>query len=87
MKYLRGILSLSFVFLFLFGSQTMVRAQDALRMYTSLDPNEAKVYIEAFIKDTGIKVDWVRMSAGEVLTRTKPRRRTRRSASPSAVQC
>ena len=69
MKHLRIILSLSFVFLFLFGSQTS--AQEALRMYTSLDPNEAKVYIEAFIKDTGIKVDWVRMSAGEVLTRTK----------------
>jgi len=69
MNHLRIILSLSFVFLFLFGSQTS--AQEALRMYTSLDPNEAKVYIEAFIKDTGIKVDWVRMSAGEVLTRIK----------------
>ena len=71
MKHLRIILSLSFVFLFLFGSQTMVSAQEALRMYTSLDPNEAKVYIEAFTKDTGIKVDWVRMSAGEVLARIK----------------
>ena len=71
MKHLKIILSISFVFLFLFSSQTMVRAQEALRMYTALDTNEAKIYIEAFTKDTGIKVDWVRMSAGEVLTRIK----------------
>src|SRR4030043_1353510 len=71
MKHLRIILSISFIFLFLLGSQTAVRAQEALRMYTALDTNEAKIYIEAFIKDTGIKVDWVRMSAGEVLTRIK----------------
>jgi iron(III) transport system substrate-binding protein len=71
MKHSRIILSISFVFLFLFSSQTMVSAQEALRMYTSLDTNEAKIYIEAFTKETGIKVDWVRMSAGEVLTRIK----------------
>src|SRR5512147_257264 len=44
---------------------------DVLHMYTALDPNEAKVYIEAFTKDTKINVEWVRMSAGEVLTRLK----------------
>src|SRR5512137_2621604 len=47
------------------------KAADVLHMYTALDPNEAKVYIDAFIKDTNINVEWVRMSAGEVLTRLK----------------
>src|SRR4030043_64027 len=47
------------------------RAADVLRMYTALDPNEAKVYIDGFTKDTKINVEWVRMSAGEVLTRLK----------------
>ena len=54
-----------------FGNQSIVEAADVLHMYTALDPNEAKVYIEAFIKDTKINVEWVRMSAGEVLTRLK----------------
>jgi iron(III) transport system substrate-binding protein len=47
------------------------RAADVLHMYTALDPNEAKVYIDGFTKDTKINVEWVRMSAGEVLTRLK----------------
>ncbi len=64
------ILSLLIVFL-VFGSQSIVKAADVLHMYTALDPNEAKVYIEAFTKDTKINVEWVRMSAGEVLTRLK----------------
>jgi len=38
---------------------------------TALDPNEAKIYIEAFEKSSGIKVVWVRMSAGECLARLK----------------
>lgn len=54
----------------LVGGQT-IAAKDVLRMYTALDPNEAKVYIEAFEKDTGIDVEWVRLSAGEVLTRLR----------------
>jgi ABC-type taurine transport system substrate-binding protein len=54
-------------------------------MYTSLDPNEAKVYIEAFIKDTGIKVDWVRMSAGEVLTRIKAEGKKRFRIGPAGL--
>jgi iron(III) transport system substrate-binding protein len=58
------------VFLSLSG-QSIVKAADVLHMYTALDPNEAKVYIEAFTKDTKINVEWVRMSAGEVLTRLK----------------
>ncbi len=45
--------------------------KQVLHMYTALDVNEAKIYIEAFEKATGIDVDWVRMSAGEILARLK----------------
>ena len=40
-----------------------------LKMYTALDTEEAQYYIEAFEKSTGIKVDYVRMSSGEVAAR------------------
>jgi iron(III) transport system substrate-binding protein len=42
-----------------------------LHMYTALDTNEAKLYIPAFERKTGVKVLWVRLSAGEVLTRLR----------------
>jgi iron(III) transport system substrate-binding protein len=54
-----------------FSGQSIAKVTDVLHMYTALDPNEAKIYIEAFTKDTKINVEWVRMSAGEVLTRLK----------------
>lgn len=38
---------------------------NVLPMYSALDTNETKLYIPEFEKDTGIKVEWVRMSAGE----------------------
>ena len=50
-------------------------AKKVLHMYTALDVNEARIYIEAFEKDTGIKVEWVRMSAGEILARLKAERK------------
>ncbi len=42
---------------------------DTLHLYTSLDAQEAPVYIDAFTVDTGIEVEWVRLSAGEALAR------------------
>lgn len=49
-----------------------VQAQDnVLHIYTAFDSEEAKYYIEAFEQDTGIDVEWVRMSSGEVLARVE----------------
>ena len=48
--------------------------KQVLHMYTALDVNEARIYIDAFEKATGIKVEWVRMSAGEVLARIEAER-------------
>lgn len=42
-----------------------------INLVTSLDPLEAKEYIAAFEKETGIKVQWIRLSAGEALARLK----------------
>ena len=71
MKYFSVILSVLLLFVSYLGDPPEAKAGEVLRMYTALDPNEAKVYIEAFIKDTKVNVEWVRLSAGEVLTRLK----------------
>jgi iron(III) transport system substrate-binding protein len=42
-----------------------------LHMYTAFDTEEAKYYIEAFERETGIDCEWVRMSSGEVLARVE----------------
>ncbi len=47
-------------------------AKKVLHLYTALDVDEAKIYIEAFEKShPDIQVDWVRLSAGEVLARLR----------------
>lgn len=48
---------------------TGLAAGKVLHMYTAFDTEEAKYYIDAFEKETGINVEWVRMSSGEVLAR------------------
>jgi iron(III) transport system substrate-binding protein len=45
------------------------RGADVLHLYTSLDAQETPAYLEAFERDTGIPVRWVRLSAGEALAR------------------
>jgi iron(III) transport system substrate-binding protein len=42
-----------------------------LHIYTAFDTEEAQLYIEAFEDETGIDVEWVRMSSGEVLARVE----------------
>lgn len=42
-----------------------------LHLYTAFDSEEAKYYIDAFEAETGIDVQWVRMSSGEVLARVE----------------
>jgi iron(III) transport system substrate-binding protein len=46
-------------------------AGQVLRMYTALDTAETQLYIPEFEKDTGIRVEWVRLSSGEVLARLR----------------
>ncbi len=44
-------------------------AYDHLTVYTAFPDEELPTYFNAFEKDTGIKVDYVRLSAGEMLAR------------------
>jgi iron(III) transport system substrate-binding protein len=71
MKRIKMIAFMSVLLALFVFTPVLSKAADVLHMYTALDPNEAKVYIEGFIKDTKINVEWVRLSAGEVLTRLK----------------
>ena len=48
-----------------------VQGAQVLHMYTALDTAETQLYIPEFEKDTGIKVEWVRLSSGEVLARLR----------------
>jgi iron(III) transport system substrate-binding protein len=45
--------------------------REVLHIYTAFDTEEAQYYIEAFEAETGIPVEWVRMSSGEVLARVE----------------
>jgi iron(III) transport system substrate-binding protein len=45
------------------------KPKPVLHLYTSLDSQEAPVYVRKFEERTGIEVKWVRLSAGEVLAR------------------
>lgn len=50
------------------------RPDGVLHLYTSLDAQEAPAYLDAFERDTGIPVRWVRLSAGEALARLEAER-------------
>ena len=58
---------------------TGLTASKVLHMYTAFDTEQAKYYIDAFEKETGIDVEWVRMSSGEVSARMEAE-----SANPQA---
>jgi len=47
----------------------MVMAQNSVSVYTTLEETLAKPLFEQFEKETGIKVNWVRLSGGEALAR------------------
>jgi iron(III) transport system substrate-binding protein len=51
------------------ASESAEKEYETLQIYTSFDTEEAQYYIEAFEEETGIDVEYVRMSSGEVLAR------------------
>ena len=53
------------------GSSGILAADKVLHIYEAFDTAEAKYYLDAFEKETGIKVVFVRMSSGEVLARVE----------------
>jgi iron(III) transport system substrate-binding protein len=55
----------------LLSARTGIASAKELHIYTALDSLEAQIYVDAFTQDTGIPVRWVRLSAGEILTRVR----------------
>ncbi|MGE5551855.1 MAG: ABC transporter substrate-binding protein [Bacteroidota bacterium] len=71
MKRRIALVLLSLGVLAAISASALTAPPNVLHMLTALDPNEAKIYLEAFEKSSGVKVEWVRMSAGECLARLK----------------
>ena len=57
----------------------MVMAQNSVSAYTTLEEPLAQALFDQFTRETGITVNWVRGSGGEILTRLEAE-----SANPQA---
>ena len=73
---MKKLISVLFVLLIATG---MVMAQNSVSAYASCDETLAKALFEQFTKETGIAVNWVRLSGGEALARMEAE-----SANPQA---
>ncbi len=66
----KAVVSLLLVALMSFALvSSMALAQDRVTAYTTLAEPLARVVFEEFEKDTGIRVEWVRLSGGEAVAR------------------
>lgn len=65
------VLALTFVLLF----SVLANAQEVVTAYTTLFEPTARLLFEAFEAETGIKVEWVRLSGGEAVARMDAERR------------
>lgn len=65
---MKRLLLVSFLMCILF---VVGLSKDVLHMYTALDENEWPIYVKAFEEATGIDVQVVRMSSGELLARVE----------------
>jgi len=70
------------VLIFLIASMIMLSltvpsfaAKDKILAYTTLDEPLARAVFEAYEKDTGVKVEWVRLSTGEAVARMEAERK------------
>jgi iron(III) transport system substrate-binding protein len=68
MKKILLLIFITILLVFCVTSNAMAQRQ-VLRIYTAFDTEEAKYYIDVFEEETGIDVQWVRLSSGEVLAR------------------
>ena len=62
-------IALVLLFVFALCCAAPALAADKVRAYTTLEEVFAKEIFDAFEKDTGIKVEWVRLASGEAVTR------------------
>jgi iron(III) transport system substrate-binding protein len=71
MKIMRVVLLAILILVSGLIGYSVASAAEVLHIYDAFDTEEAKYYIDAFEKETGIDVQWVRMSSGEVLARVQ----------------
>ena len=64
-----------FVLTLVLMASAVVSAQDRVTVYTTLFEPTARLLFEAFEEDTGIRVDFVRLSGGEAVARMDAERR------------
>lgn len=67
MKRLFGII----IAILLVANVSSFAQQKAISLYGSAEPRSIEILAKTFEKDTGIKVDWIRMSSGETLARLR----------------
>lgn len=65
---MRKLLLIAFALCAVFSCATL-KAGERLRAYAGTEEPVAKEIFDAFEKETGIKVEWVRLSGGEAITR------------------
>lgn len=71
MRKFRLITTIILLILLLCLNGNVLAQKKVLHIYTAFDTEEAKYYIDAFEEETGIDVQWVRLSAGEVQARVE----------------
>lgn len=73
MRNLNSVFRISFILVLLISCivPSLSFGAQKLHLVTSLDPLEAGEYIKEFEKTSGIEVEWIRLSAGEVVARLK----------------
>ena len=66
MKKLLALL-LAFALVLSFGIVAFADGSKELTVYFAFTDDEIPTYVEAFKKDTGIQINYVRMSAGDII--------------------
>ena len=66
---------LAFVLVLVLAGSAVISAQEKVVVYTTLFEPTARLVFDEFEKDTGIKVEWVRLSSGEAVARMDAERR------------
>ncbi|MFH1539311.1 MAG: ABC transporter substrate-binding protein [bacterium] len=57
------------------AAKPAAKGSRVLRAYSALDPNETKIYFRAYEEQTGVRIQWVRMSSGAVMARVTAERK------------
>ncbi len=66
-----GLLAVAVLLIALTVLAPITFAAKSVTVYVSYETDEAKIFMDAFQKDTGIQVNWIRQSTGTILNRLR----------------